>query len=286
MDSFSMFAIFYHLLIVSHIMFFDLEHNYPELCPKKINMIIIADAHVDESRGNAAGFFQMLEIIEKTDHDVVFLGDIFELWIALPRYEKDFHRNFTAWCEIQKRRRSIGFIEGNHEYFVAARKQEYFSWCSDGAGWTDAKGLLFCHGDQINRCDKNYLLFRKISKNPISKTLVRFLPFGPRILEMLKQFLKRTNLDFRESLPQQAIADFAEIQFNAGIHTIFAGHFHRAYRYRNAESKTLYIVPGWYKAQQIMLYEKQSGRVSSCNWRELQNLSKPNPTTKTAEPWQ
>jgi len=45
-------------------------------------MIIIADAHIDESRGNESAFFQMLEAIEKTDHDIVFLGDIFELWIA------------------------------------------------------------------------------------------------------------------------------------------------------------------------------------------------------------
>ena len=247
-------------------------------------MIIIADAHIDESRGNLFDFFQMLEAIEKTDHDVVFLGDIFELWIALPRYEKGFHKNFLSWCGTQKCRRTVGFIEGNHEYFVAAQKQKYFSWCSDGAGWPDAQGLLFCHGDQINRSDKNYLLFRKISKNPISQRLVRLLPLGPRIGEMLKRYLKRTNLDFRKSIPTKAIADFAETQFKAGFQTIFAGHFHRAYWYRNADSKALYIVPGWFKAEQITLYEKESGRISSCDWRELQHQSKPKQTSKATEP--
>ena len=74
-------------------------------------MIIIADAHIDESRGNESVFFQMLDAIEKTDQDVVFLGDIFELWIALPHYEKGSHRSFLTWCETQKRRRTVGFMQ-------------------------------------------------------------------------------------------------------------------------------------------------------------------------------
>ena len=62
-------------------------------------MIIIADAHVDDAGGHKADFFQMLRAIEKTNHDVIFLGDIFDLWIALPRYEKDCHKAFLAWCQ-------------------------------------------------------------------------------------------------------------------------------------------------------------------------------------------
>ena len=61
-------------------------------------MIIIADAHVDAAGNNVSDFFQMLQAIEKTDHDVIFLGDIFDLWVALPRYEKDIHRAFSRRC--------------------------------------------------------------------------------------------------------------------------------------------------------------------------------------------
>jgi UDP-2,3-diacylglucosamine pyrophosphatase LpxH len=86
-------------------------------------MIIIADAHIDEACGNDTDFFRMLHALENNDHDVVFLGDIFDLWIALPRYEKNSHRQFLSWCQEQKSHRSIGFIEGNHEYFVAQEKQ-------------------------------------------------------------------------------------------------------------------------------------------------------------------
>ena len=61
-------------------------------------MIIITDAHISKARGNHAIFFKMLESLEKNNQDLIFLGDIFDLWVALPRYEEEIHRDFIAWC--------------------------------------------------------------------------------------------------------------------------------------------------------------------------------------------
>ena len=233
-------------------------------------MIIIADAHIDDDdRDVESGFFQMLQVIEKTDQDVIFLGDIFDLWVALPRYEKEIHKLFLAWCKRQKDHRTVGFIEGNHEYYVADERNDYFSWCSDAAGWRDDKGNLFCHGDQINRNDKNYLRFRKFSKNNISKTIVRFFPFGPRLGMLFKRYLKKTNLDFRKHLPEDMIAAYAESEFKDDVSKIFVAHFHREYTYRNPEAKALYVLPGWYETKQITLYDKESDHVHSLHWRDL-----------------
>ena len=55
-------------------------------------MILIADAHT--GKANVGAFFEMLEAIADTGETVVFLGDIFDLWIGLPRYETDQHRRF------------------------------------------------------------------------------------------------------------------------------------------------------------------------------------------------
>ena len=85
-------------------------------------MIIVSDAHINKSRGNHSEFFKMLAAIEKTEHDLIFLGDIFDLWIALPRYEEDIHVNFIAWSREQKDSRTIGFLEGNHEFYVGIDK--------------------------------------------------------------------------------------------------------------------------------------------------------------------
>ncbi|MGD9260629.1 MAG: hypothetical protein PVG44_09290, partial [Desulfobacterales bacterium] len=65
-------------------------------------MIIITDAHVSKDQGNYKDFFKMLKSLEKNSQELVFLGDIFDLWIALSRYENDIHRNFIAWCHEQR----------------------------------------------------------------------------------------------------------------------------------------------------------------------------------------
>ena len=117
-------------------------------------MIIIADAHVSKAKGNHAAFFKMLEVLERNNEDLIFLGDIFELWIALPRYEENIHRDFIAWCRKQKKYRTIGYMEGNREYYLSNERGQAFTWCSTDAWWRDDAGALFVHGDQINRKDK------------------------------------------------------------------------------------------------------------------------------------
>lgn len=235
-------------------------------------MIIIADTHLSPTKGNIPEFFQMLDTFKKNNEDLVFLGDIFDLWIALPRYESDFHRKFLAWCREQRNHRIIGFIEGNHEFFVAEERKKSFSWCSNASEWRDENGILFAHGDRINRKDRNYLFFRKLSKNKITKILIRHLPFGPSLAESLKLGLKKTNQKFRGNLPEDEIAKFAEARFAGDVKTIFVGHFHWKYHYRNVQNKALYIVPDWYCTGQVTLYEKKTGRVGIYRWKELSRL--------------
>jgi UDP-2,3-diacylglucosamine hydrolase len=235
-------------------------------------MIIIADAHLSPAKGNIDDFFQMLGAFEQNNEDLVFLGDIFDLWIALPSYESDFHRKFISWCREQRNRRKIGFIEGNHEFFLAEERGKCFSWCSNATGWRDGNGNFFAHGDQINRNDKNYLLFRKLTKNKVAKTLIRHLPFGPFFAESLKLGLKKTNQEIRRHLPEDEIAIFAEARFADGVKTIFLGHFHQEYNYRNPKNRALYILPAWYSTGQVTLYESESERVGIYGWKELTRL--------------
>ena len=232
-------------------------------------MIIVSDAHISKARGNDTAFFKMLGAIESTEHDLIFLGDIFDLWVALPRYETDIHNNFISWCLAQKKNRTIGFLEGNHEYYLANQRAESFTWCSNDAWRQDDAGTLYVHGDQINRQDKNYLRFRKLSKNSIAKYILRSLPFGPKIAFSLKARLKKTNSQFRLQLPRDDIKLFADNRFAEGIDTIFMGHFHQEYCYANQESKKLYVLPDWLGTQKVALFQKNPITITTRHWSEL-----------------
>ena len=218
-------------------------------------LILIADAHVSKARGNAPAFFKLLDALARRDDDLVFLGDIFDLWVALPRYENDLHRHFLAWCRHQKQRRTIGFLEGNREFFLTTSHADAFNWCVTGAWHLDPNAHLYCHGDQINRLDFRYLSFRRLSKNRLSRLLLQALPLGPALAEHLKRRLKHTNPGFRRRLPIDQIEAFAEARFREGARTIFAGHFHRPYTYRSPGGGQLHALPAWMTTGCVSRYD-------------------------------
>ncbi len=201
--------------------------------------------------------------MERQNEDLVFLGDIFDLWVALPGYENELHRRFLAWCRHQKKRRTIGFIEGNHEFFLAENHARDFSWCSSGPWYLDRQGRLFCHGDLINRRDVRYLTFRKLSKNRYARILMKGLPLGPALVESLKRHLKHTNTAFRRRLPVGQIKTFAEARFREGARTVFAGHFHQAYTYQNSQGRQLHSLPAWYTTGCVSYCSRHNRTVKS-----------------------
>ncbi len=233
-------------------------------------MIIIADAHVSRAAQNDGPFFEMLQVLSANDQDLVFLGDIFDLWIALPRYEQDIHRRFAAWCREQKKYRQIGFMEGNHEYFLTDEMAATFTWCSREAWWRDTDGTVYVHGDQINRRDKNYLAFRRLVKNPVAKFLLRWLPLGPGLANFFKHELKKTNAEFRRRLPRKQIEHFANTRFAEGTDSIFVGHFHQPYHYCRPDDKALYVVPDWFSTRKVTVYHRDPRRVEFVDWQRLE----------------
>jgi UDP-2,3-diacylglucosamine pyrophosphatase LpxH len=237
-------------------------------------MIIVTDAHISKAAGNHATFFSMLESLEKNDQALIFLGDIFDLWVALPGYESDIHHDFIEWCREQKKHRTIGFMEGNREYYPATERGQAFSWCSTDAWYRDDSGTLFVHGDQINYRDRNYLAFRKLLKNRVAKLILNHLPWGPRIAEQCKQRLMQTNTDFRYHLPRREIRVFAESRFAEGVDSIFMGHFHQEYIYRNSNSKSLYALPDWFSTRKVTVFDQESKKAACLHWKQISESRK------------
>ncbi|MCB1051602.1 MAG: metallophosphoesterase [Acidobacteria bacterium] len=205
------------------------------------DVILVSDAHVHPGFGNVKPFFSMLEGLAQRDCDVFFLGDIFELWIGIKRYEKSYHHQFLEWCRAEKARRQLGFIEGNHEFFVVERHRSAFSW-SDCARYVDAsRDLCLVHGDLVNPEDRAYLRFRRLTKNPLMRELVRFLPFGPRLADRLKKKLKTTNQSFRIHFPESHILNALQ---QCAQSALIMGHFHRPFS-RNQDGGQVWVAPAW-----------------------------------------
>ena len=72
-----------------------------------MSLIIVADSHIEPGSAAETVFFRMLAKLSASGHDIVFLGDIFELWIGLPRYEGTSQKKFLSWCREQKESRIV-----------------------------------------------------------------------------------------------------------------------------------------------------------------------------------
>ena len=230
-------------------------------------MILIADAHINSNRTTTHDFFQMLERISETAYDVVFLGDIFELWIALDRYEDDNHRRFLSWCRREKQTRSVGYVEGNHEFFLALEHSDCFTWCEPRFKHLEEKRLGFCHGDMINADDWKYRLFRILTKNRAAKFLVEYMPLAPRAVRVIKEKMTNTNKE-RGYMPKDSVTRYADNTLCDTLPRIFTGHFHVDFSYGKNEF-SFYSLPDWMATGKITVYDEISGDVNSMHWSSL-----------------
>ena len=227
-------------------------------------MILIADTHAG-NEGDLDKFFELLTALENTTDDLVFLGDVFDLWIAIERYEHDAHRRFVEWCRVQTKKRDVGFVEGNHEFFVNDYRADAFSWCVSDEKRID--DLTFVHGDTINERDLKYLRFRAMTKSTVMRTIVKYMPFGNAVANFVKRGAKDTNHEFRNAFPEIDVKNYVAACAKKGIKHVFIGHFHGDYRSIAIDGCTIHCVPAWYLAGETVKFDPDTGNVTVTNIR-------------------
>ena len=236
-------------------------------------MILIADSHVSKKNDNIADFFSMLDCIAKSHHDIIFLGDIFDLWISIPRYQSEEQIRFLDWCITEKQNRTVGFIEGNRDFFVKDYHSDHFTWCEIGShaiNFNNKKKLMFCHGDGINTKDIRCQFLRKSTKCLFTKFVLKYIPLGPFIAKKLNELTRFKYKGNKRKFPQKTIEKFATSIFKAKmINHIFTGHFHKNYEYTN-NGNSINVITDWWKTGDVMIIN-DDGTTQISNWKILNN---------------
>jgi UDP-2,3-diacylglucosamine pyrophosphatase LpxH len=230
-------------------------------------MILIADCHASSRRGNEAEFAQMLEHLARTAHDVVFLGDILEFWIALPGYEQELHQHFLDWCRREAARRQVGFVEGNHEFFVAHRHATAFSFCVTDE-YVDGAGRLFVHGDTVNRADRSHRLLRAVTKSRVLRWGEQVVPGATWIAKVIKAHFEARRHSQAKHYPQAEIQAYADAWFARGVKAVYLGHFH-AGRVTETAGRICQVVPSWCGSGLVGVIPEGGGQAEVRRWQEV-----------------
>lgn len=231
-------------------------------------MILIADCHASRHRGNVAEFAQMLEHLARTAHDVVFLGDILEFWIALPGYEQELHRHFLDWCRRESGRRQVGFVEGNHEFFVAHRHAAAFSFCVTDE-YVDGAGRLFVHGDTVNRADRSHRVLRGVVKSRVIRWAEQTVPGATRIAELIKSHFEARRQTMAKYYPEAQVQAYADAWFARGVKAVYMGHFHDARVTEMPDGRICQVLPSWCGTGLLGVIPESGGRAEVWRWQDL-----------------
>ncbi|NMA45545.1 MAG: hypothetical protein GX945_03180 [Lentisphaerae bacterium] len=234
-------------------------------------IILITDAHIHSHNPRANDFRAMLQAIAASNHDVIFLGDILELWIAMPRYEDPHCQEFLAWCRREKERRRIVFIEGNHEFHVANLHRQSFS---DSAVLSFRLGhSVFLHGDLIQCNLIGHRVLHRISKSRLGELIFRYAPWGPAIAHWAKNHFSSEARGIVSFIPEKTILDWAATILNDDCKHIFMGHFHLGGSWQLPGGRSCNIIPAWKLQGEIGLLDNENASLRIGNWREILGVS-------------
>lgn len=223
---------------------------------------LIADSHLGGAAAPVEPFIAMLDALEMP-RAVVFLGDLFTVWLAPPKYrEPTAQRVLDAFGALRDRGAHTVFVVGNREFFLPATAQEAQIWgipfdtIVPGAAVLSWAGRTYglTHGDLVNRRDAQYLRWRRLSRSRPFAALFLAMPGGLalRLSRALERSLAQTNREIKIQYPVDELEAFARAVL-PGLDGFFIGHFHRDETITvPGLSAALRIVPDWHARRTVL----------------------------------
>jgi len=211
---------------------------------------VFADCHVGRRPDDDGPFLAALEeAARRGARSISLLGDIFHFFIAHPKFETPaIHRFLGKVEELRGRAVPVTYVEGNRDFFLrGSYVEKLFREVTDEESFEEGgKRFLLTHGDQINEADLPYRFWRLLSKNPISRLALEFVPkdAGNRLVWKTEAKLYKSNFKHKQRLPLEMIRKFAQRRFRRGYDVLLLGHFHKSWTER-IDGGTVEILPAF-----------------------------------------
>lgn len=229
--------------------------------PREGYLYLIADSHLGDERAPVGEFFDMLKGLPEA-RMVVFLGDLFRVWLALPHFWDSQVREILAGFEaLRAEGTTIVFVVGNREFFLPPpdrprKKVLPFDHVVPGACVLNWGGRRFglTHGDIVNRQDHRHLKWRRFSRSRGFELLFRAMSsrMARATAAWLERTMAHTNRDIKVTYPLGEIEAFGAAVLG-DLDGFFLGHFHRDETIAVAGKRgALRIVPDWHSRKALL----------------------------------
>jgi UDP-2,3-diacylglucosamine hydrolase len=199
---------------------------------------VFADCHVGRRVGDEEPFLEALEAARRRGAtSITLLGDIFHFFIAHPKFETPAIARFLEVVRgLARAGIPVTYVEGNRDFFLRGSYVEsaFRQVCDEERFEAGGRRFLATHGDLLNEKDRPYRFWRFLSKNPISRAALGFVPKGAgnRLVWNVEARLYRSNFKHKTRLPVEMIRAFAAKRFREGVDVVLLGHFHKVWSER------------------------------------------------------
>lgn len=221
-----------------------------------MTVAVVADAHLSGPGGSASPLIHQLEALPAQGCTrLIFLGDLFHVWIGDRRFETKAIREVVA---AVRRLRGAGievvYIEGNRDFFLGGScYADAFDHIAQEVSFVD-QGIryLAIHGDGLNDRDWRYRFWRWLSKSFASRVLVGRIPgsWARAIVERTEKSLARGNFKHKNEIPEAAIKRYGRRRLAQGHDVLLMGHFHEQLSYQLPEGEVRLLV-AWFDRREI-----------------------------------
>lgn len=220
-----------------------------------IHTVVVADAHLESLSTELKHFLNFLFTLQKSHIRALYiLGDLFTIWLGTAKMLLKHQRPIIeALQRLRDEGISVKYVEGNRDYFLSPfyLHSPFVEIASESTQERIGnKCIHFSHGDLVNVHDRQYRLWRKISRNRILYAGFRGLPrsLAVRFARYLEQKFRETNREHKSYFPLKTCEAYARNLWQAGYDIIILGHFHKEHQlefFMNGQKKYLYVLPAW-----------------------------------------
>jgi UDP-2,3-diacylglucosamine hydrolase len=217
------------------------------------DLVVVGDVHLDRDDPDLEAFIAYVRQLGRSAGRIVFMGDLFNLWIGAAGLEQDHHRAVVACLrQLRAAGTEIHYLEGNRDYRIAhAHRGGAFDAVDDVGLREDwgGRSIWVAHGDLVNVRDLQYRSWRRLSRSTPAWWLFSAIPRRRRfaIAESLERRMRSTNLTMKRAFPEELVRAFAEPRLAAGDDAVVLGHFHveRELRAGPDGRGRIFVLPEW-----------------------------------------
>jgi UDP-2,3-diacylglucosamine hydrolase len=196
---------------------------------------VFADCHVGRRPGDEGPFLKALDTVRSRGaRKVTLLGDIFHFFIAHRKFETPAIGRFLDKArELRDAGVAVTYVEGNRDFFLRGSYAEdaFASVCDEEIFEAGGRRFLATHGDLLNEKDLPYRFWRRLSKNPVSRAAIDFIPKAAanKLVWNIEARLYRSNFKHKTRLPVEMIRAFVQRRRRDGVDVVLLGHFHKSW---------------------------------------------------------